>query len=781
MTEKTTLDDRVSFWIVENPKKCILMTCLLIAILLPGLMHFKQKYDVRIWFRSSDPDILLLNEFEKKFGNDENLVVGIENPAGIFNSETIKLVSDLTDKIWQVHQVLRVDSLTNFNWTHAIGDEIIVEPLFSDEMVLTNELLAQRKKVSLEHKMIPNYLLSNDATMTVIYARLVPTFNSSPNYQKIVNETKQILKEFKKDPNIKFYVTGAAGVNDAFQKVSAKDLKILLPVLFLMLALYFYIYFRSLVAVVIPFFVILSSIGMTLGICFYLGIYYNSVLSILPGILTAISVADTIHLMITYFQVKGLDHDPKKAALASLSKNLVPTFLTSISTMIGFFSLAATDLIPIREMGILAGIGAFLAWGLTIFCIVPFLSMVDIKIHKKFAIKDIKDGASGFSLKCASIIMKYQNSILILFTLIAVISLYLSSQNKVNSDVYSYFKPNLPISISNEAIRLKMGSSEGPELVIKTGIKEGIKDYDFVKKVEELKNYIDNKNFVAKSVDIVSIIKEMNKSLHGDLPEYYMIPREKNAIAEQLFLYTMSLPQGMDLNNRVSLDNESIRMSILWNIKDTERWLFYLEDFKKKASSLGLNVGATGKSFLFHHMADYVVETFFYSITLALFFVSILMMIIFKSVKLGLLSLIPNMIPLLIGGAVMYFFKMNLNIGTALVASVCLGIAVDDTIHFLSNYYILRKKGIECKLAMAQVFTYTGNALFITTLILALSFGVFMFGDFIPNVYFGVLAAIVLSMAYIIDVIFLPALLFKLNSLKVKSLGEVSGEREGAR
>jgi len=243
----------------------------------------------------------------------------------------------------------------------------------------------------------------------------------------------------------------------------------------------------------------------------------------------------------------------------------------------------------------------------------------------------------------------------------------------------------------------------------------------------------------------------------------------------------MSLPQGMDLNNRVSLDNESIRMSILWNIKDTERWLFYLEDFKKKASSLGLNVGATGKSFLFHHMADYVVETFFYSITLALFFVSILMMIIFKSVKLGLLSLIPNMIPLLIGGAVMYFFKMNLNIGTALVASVCLGIAVDDTIHFLSNYYILRKKGIECKLAMAQVFTYTGNALFITTLILALSFGVFMFGDFIPNVYFGVLAAIVLSMAYIIDVIFLPALLFKLNSLKVKSLGEVSGEREGAR
>jgi predicted RND superfamily exporter protein len=165
-------------------------------------------------------------------------------------------------------------------------------------------------------------------------------------------------------------------------------------------------------------------------------------------------------------------------------------------------------------------------------------------------------------------------------------------------------------------------------------------------------------------------------------------------------------------------------------------------------------------------MMDYVVMTFLKSITMAMILVAILMMVLFKSIKIGLISLVPNVLPLIFGGAVMAVGGIDLNIGSALVFSVCLGIAVDDTIHFLSNYYRYKSEGMDELQIMATIFTYTGSALVVTTAILASGFGVYIFGDFVPNVNFGVLCAFVLTGALAIDMVFLPALLLWLHERK---------------
>jgi len=225
-------------------------------------------------------------------------------------------------------------------------------------------------------------------------------------------------------------------------------------------------------------------------------------------------------------------------------------------------------------------------------------------------------------------------------------------------------------------------------------------------------------------------------------------------------MYTMGLPQGMDLNNRMTLKKDALRMSVLWNLNDTRSWLRSVSLLEDKAKDFGLDLHATGKFLLFQRMMDYVVLTFFKSITLAMILVGILMMILLRSVKLGLLSMAPNILPLFFGAAFMKLMGMQLNIGTALVASVTLGIAVDDTIHFLTNFYRLKKAGQDEDSAIKEIFTYTGMALIFTTVILVLGFGLFIFGDFIPNINFGLLCAMVLMSALLADLIFLPALLF---------------------
>ncbi|MDC1175178.1 MMPL family transporter, partial [Bacteriovoracaceae bacterium] len=307
------------------------------------------------------------------------------------------------------------------------------------------------------------------------------------------------------------------------------------------------------------------------------------------------------------------------------------------------------------------------------------------------------------------------------------------------------------------------GGSSGPEILISSGKVDGIKDPAFLKKVEKLKNWLNEQNYVNKTIDIIDIIKDTNRSLHEGRQEFYTLPDTQKEVAQELFMYTLGLPQGMDLNNRMSLDYEMMRMSVLWSIYDTRGWLSGVKLILEKAKGFGLDAEVTGKFYLFQRMMDYIVFTFFKSVTLALFLVAILMMIVFKSIRIGLLSLIPNILPLILGGTIMYLTKIDLNIGSALVASVCLGIAVDDTIHFLANYIRLKEEGYNEVDTIASIFTYTGSALIVTTIILASGFGLYMFGNFIPNINFGLLCAVVLTMALIIDLVFLPALLLKLS------------------
>ncbi|MCR9205230.1 MAG: MMPL family transporter, partial [Halobacteriovoraceae bacterium] len=759
-------------FIRDNTKLCFFLSLVVIAGLAPGLSQFREKYDVRIWFRETDPLIKTLNSFERQFGNDESVVVVMHAPGGVFKTPVAESLREITEEMWKIPEVIRVESLSNYNYSYAEEDDIIVEPFFYDPgEPLDQEYLNKKKGQALSDKVLPNYLVSEDGNAAMIFARLAPTLGGSPNYETILNETKKLVAKYKDRKDIELHIIGEAAVNDAFRQVANDDGKIFLPMIFIMIILYLLLTFRSFIAMLLPLGVTIISLVTTFGFAFYLGFTFNNIMSILPAILIAISIADSVHVLVTYFNFRGGGYDNKEAAYMAIHKNLIPTFLTSVSTMIGFFSLTPTELVPVRELGTLAGVGCFFAWAFTVFFMTPLLFWLPFKVPKHFVslTGQSEDGVSPFSVKLTNFLDRNKEKLLIAMVVFTIGSLYAATKINMNSNPYEYFNARQPIRKANDFVKKVFGGNTGPEFVIDSGKEDGIKDPEFLRKVEKFKLWVDAKPYVNKTVDIIDIVKDMNKNLYGGKEEEYRLPDGQKQVAEQLFLYSMSLPQGMDLNNRMTLKKDKMRMSVLWSIYDTRGWLKHIDEMEQKGRELGLNIEATGKFYLFQRMMDYVVLTFVKSITMAMLLVAILMMLIFRSFKIGLISLIPNVLPLVFGGAIMAIAQVDLNIGSALVFSVCLGIAVDDTIHFLTNYYRLKKEGMEEKDIMGTIFTYTGSALVVTTVILASGFGIYYFGDFVPNENFGMLCAFVLTGALLIDMFFLPALLMWLNELRKKS------------
>ncbi|MCB0414073.1 MAG: MMPL family transporter, partial [Bdellovibrionales bacterium] len=300
-------------------------------------------------------------------------------------------------------------------------------------------------------------------------------------------------------------------------------------------------------------------------------------------------------------------------------------------------------------------------------------------------------------------------------------------------------------------------------MIIETHKPEGAKDPEFLKKVNHFIQWIEAKPYVTKTSSIVEIIKDINKTLHEENPAFYDIPDTTDLIGQQLFLYTMNLPQGMDINNRITINNDAIRLTAMWTIHDSDTSLKYIKEWEHQAKILGLDMKATGKYVLYQSINDKVVSSFLTSITIALLFISFLLIAGLKSITLGLVSLIPNTTPLFIGAGIAKLMGQPLDIGTVIVGSVCLGIAVDDTIHFLAQFGEFTKKGDDSVRATSKVFTYTLPALITTTIVLVASFATFILADFIPNRNFGMFVAIILAIALLADIVFLPALMMALD------------------
>jgi len=746
-------------WIADNPKKSLLLSATLILLLLPGLMNIRTDYGVRVWFQQDDPALVNFDFTLDTFGNDDTAILVLDNKNGIFNQETLSDIRSITEELWSVPDVIRVDSLANFNHISSTKDEVHIEELIPLDLSLNSSSIAHIKKIATTHKTIPGTIVSRDKKSTIFMAKLTPLFGEQPNHAPIMKKIDSIIKKYNKNGHYTFHKFGTATVTETFRVIAENDLMLMLPLLNFLIFIILIFLFKRPMGVIVPFTIIGLSIAGAMGISGYFGVRLNNLSAMVPTILIAIAIADSIHIIVTYY---NLSHHQGNQALETLKKNFAPTFLTSFSTSLAFASLGTASLIPIQNFGYLCAAGTLLAWIFSILTIVPMLELFDT--HKKSTSNHKK--TLPYSTELVDFIIKNPYKIIITFILIATSAIFLALKNEVNSNPFNYFSKTTDLYESNQHILKTYGGLNKLDLIIDSGSESGIHDPLFLRQVSHYQEWLNNQEYINKTTSIIDIFKQINKSFNQDSETYYKVQEDRESSAQDFLFYTMALPQGMDINSEVNLDQRFIKLSVFWNIQNSKKSLketIRLEEYGKK---LGLNVFATGQEYLFQGMNGYVVQAYFTSIFTSLILIAILMMVVFKSFQLGIISIFPNLVPILFGAGAMTLFSKPIDVGTVLVASVCFGIAIDDTIHFISEYSANKKSGLSIRDNIIKVFNNTGVALTSTTFILVGGFGVFAFADFVPNFNFGVFSAFVLFIALITDLLFLPAILVLIEKKK---------------
>lgn len=744
------LKQKIINFVSQAPKKSLLIVGVILLVLSPGLLNINFDFGVKVWFRTTDPLLQNYEEFLKTFGNDDSITVSMKRKDGkdIFQPETIEDIKTLSDSFWTISNVVRVESLANFVITHGSEEDVLIEEFLNEQAgdKSPNEI----KDLALNHEQMPGFIVSRDGQSALFHLRLKPLFDQQPDYQPVMAGLEKSLSDYEKK-GYEFHLLGTAIVTDTFKQIAISDLLVMIPVLNIAIFLILLTLFRHWVPVAIPFIVTGCTAMATMALSGFLGIKLNNLSGMVPNILMAIAIADSVHIITTYLRAP---RDGKRSTF-SLKKNLRPTWLTSITTALGFFSLVSSDLVPIQNFGLLCGIGSLFAWVFSILIVTPLLDYWSPNLT-------IANQSSEFLQKPFAALLWFTDrpkKVIILTVVLLVSAGFIGSKNSVDSNPFNYFSKSTRIFQDNQFFLNEIGGVNGLEVIIDSQESNGIHSPGFQKKVNSLVSWLREQSYVNVVYSVLGPMKQINRSLKGGNASEYKLPAQREQSSQQYLFYTLNLPSGSDPNNLVDMDQRLLRVRVLWNIQNSKKSIAETLRIENHAKSLGLSAYTTGQEYLFQGMNDYVVKSYFSSIFLSILGVSLLLTFVFGSIKLGLLSLIPNLMPITFGAAIMYLVGKPIDVGTVLVGSVCFGIAVDDTIHFLDTYIESNNKGLKGKELYRTIFESTGTAIVFTTLTLVLGFSVFAFADFIPNLNFGVLSAFVLFMALVADLIILPALL----------------------
>jgi len=745
--------DRLIDLILNFPKRVLFCCLLTVLSFIPGLLKLEQNYSHRNWFNSQDPALIDQDRFEEDFGSLDSLNIMLRYKKDIFSENNLRHIRQLTTKLSLLDHAIRVDSLTNSTISYAIKDDILIESLILGNEVFSPESLSRIKRRALADPVVSTNLIFNDNKTTLINFKYKKVEGSNTFYKEVLESVENTLNANGSEGLKSFHVLGDAKVTTSFRKSATSDLKILIPTLLFLVALLLFYQFNKLLIVLISFLSIIFSIVVMLGFAGYCDISFNNLTSITPELILAIGLADAIHI-ITIYALQLKTKGSPEALRYSLKKNFIPTIVTSLTTSFGFLAFINSDMDNIKMMGIIAAFGTVIAWLVTYFflapCILLFVSDVKTRtINLKFS-----------SQAFIEVLLKNKKKVYFFYTVCITLSLLLIPKLEINSDPLKYFRGELDFSKDIYLAQEEMKAVFPLEIIFDSGKEGGVNDKEYLEKVESFLDWIYKSDLVGYDHSVLKVIKNMNKVFHAEDEKYFSIPETREEIVQLLFSYNLSVPQGRSLNDRVDFSSRKLRLTLMTKHMDSKAANSFYRKIREEALKRELAIKITGKRYLWHSLNEKVVHAFLKSLAMALLFVTLILTSFLKSVRLGLLSLIPNLIPIISGSVFLTILSRPLDIGSSIVASIVLGIAVDDTIHVISNYsYYLKEYG-DKKLSLIKVFSETAPALIITTLILSLSFACFIFASFIPNQNMGMLMSLSLFFALVCDLTLLPLLLF---------------------
>jgi len=723
--------------------------------------QFDGQY--RIWFNEESQTLKQYDNFRAVFGNDDSMIIVFHDENGVMSKKALGVVARLTQKLWQTKYIARVDSLTNYQYIHTNdidSDEIVIEDFIEDIDSLTQEDLKKKKNIAINEDVLVNRIISADAKTTMIVAHLIPKAGTIFGASKTIKEAVDSYIAAEKESGYKFYLAGGPVVNQTFSSLAIHDVTTYTPLAIVIAMALLWLIFRRLSGMFLTILVVIFTFTIVMSLQVVFGYKLNNFTANMPVFIIAIGIADAMHLYWIYLLARRDGQNNIDAIHDSVRKNFLPIFLTSITTAIGFASLGISDIVPIKTLGIATASAAILAFILTIVFLPAALAIINIKVKVKKIQKE-SEKRNIFAERYAAFIVKNDTKIITLcLVLFSFISLGLT-QLKVDSNAVRYFTDDVPFRQTVKIIEDRLTGPMTYEIIADSKSTDGIKEPAFMNMVERFTIEFKEKFKDARHTSsLVDVIKKFNEIVNNDKS----VPQDKNLIAQYLLLYSLSLPQGMEINDKMDINERYLRISASMNVVDTSKDLEMIkwceEWWKKTPYSAEVN----GQTVMFANMQSDVTDTLIYSIAMAIGIISLLMLFIFKNIRMIPIFIIPNVFPIVLVIGFMGWLGISIDIGVAISGAIIMGIAVDDTIHFLVKYREARLQGHRLKESIAYVIEYAGSAIIFTTIILSSAFIVFNFSQFMLNANFGLVTAIALVIAVLVDLVLLPAILSRYDA-----------------
>ena len=737
---------------------------LIMLALAAGARFVTVTNDYRILFRDDNPQLLAFNSLEDTYTASDRALIAIAPQNGsVFTREALDAIEDLTESAWLAPYSSRVDSLTNYSHSESFEDDLVVAPLVEDALSLSDADLAQIEADALGAIDIVGRLVSRDGHVGGVAITFILPENHDVGVVEITDYLDRLITEASaKHSDMDFYLTGDVVMNRAFSDTTKEDLETLAPIVFLIIVLATILLLRSIFGTVAIVIIIMFVINSTLGLIGWAGEVLSPTNSGIPIIVMVIAVAHSVHIVTTALSSMNQGLDKHAAIAESIRLNAYPVFLTSLTTAIGFLSLNASDSPPFHVLGNFVAFGVLCTFVYSMTLLPALLSILPLRARL------LQSEQPAFLERFAEFVITRRKFLLWFVTLFAIILITGIPRNELSDNWTKSFDERYKFRRDTDFIIENLTGMESLEYSLSAGREGGITDPEYLREVDAFAEWYRGQPEVTYVQAFPDIMKRLNKNLHGDDATFYQIPDDPELAAQYLLLYELSLPFGSDLNDRIDIAKSATRMTVvIRNVSSKgQRQLDQRAQTWLLANSPDLATEATGVSIIFAHLSIQNITSMLRGTITAMALISLILILVFKSVRIGLVSLVPNFIPAAMSFGLWGYLVGTIGMAASVVTAIAFGIVVDDTIHFLTKYLKARREGKHASDAVRSAFRTVGRALFTTTAVLAAGFLVFAASGFELSWALGILVSITIVFALAADFLLLPPLLIAIDRRK---------------
>ena len=729
-----------------------------------GAKNLTFTNDYRVFFGEENPQLLAFENLQDTYAKNDNAMFVLAPADGnVFTRDNLAAIAWLTERAWETPYSTRVESITNYQHTSAEADDLIVEDLGYSADALDDSELGQIRDIAIGEPVLVNRLVSTSGHTAGVNVTIeLPGIDPIVENPEVVEFVRGLREEFRaRYPDIEVRLTGIVMMNQAFPEASQYDMSTLFPVMLLLFMVVLYIWVREWAATLATFLIILFSIVGAMGLAGWFGIALTPPSFSAVMIIPTMAIADSVHVLMNYLQMRRAGEDREAAMIDSIRINFQPIFLTSVTTAIGFLSMNFSDAPPFHDLGNIVAMGVMIAFVLSITLLPALMLLLPGR-------ESVGESASSQWLnRLAEFVIARRRQLLVGMGLGCAALIACVPQNELNDDFVKYFSERIEFRRDADFASANLSGLYLVDYSIESGEDAGISTPEFQRNIEEFANWYRAQPEVIHVNVISDTFKRLNKSMHGDDPDWYRLPEERELAAQYLLLYEMSLPYGLDLNNQINIDKSATRMTImLYNMTTSsvldleQRARTWMQDNLPPA----MHNEAASPTIMFSHIGARNIRSMLLGTTLALILISVILVFALRSLRIGLLSLVPNLVPAALAFGAWGLAVGQVGLALSVVTGMTLGIVVDDTVHFLSKYLRARReKQLGAEDAVRYAFNTVGMALVVTSIVLVSGFLVLTFSAFALNSDMAFMTAVTILFALIADFLLLPPLLMTLD------------------